>query len=112
MFNFTRDERQIIVCVTAFALLGAGVSVFLKTNSRALAVWCADERLGKIDLNRADTQMLMDVKGIGAKLAGRIIAYRQQQGGFSCTAELKNIEGICNWRYEKIKDAFFIESSH
>ncbi len=111
MLNFTRDERRIIVCVTAFALLGAGISAVLKTSSRAVAAWCADERLGKIDLNRADAQMLMSVKGIGVKLAGRIIAYRQQQGGFSCTEEIKNIEGICNWRYEKIRDAFFITPS-
>ncbi|HTY45281.1 MAG TPA: helix-hairpin-helix domain-containing protein [Patescibacteria group bacterium] len=111
MFNFTGDERRIILCVTAFALLGALISVVLKTNSRAVAAWCADERLGKVDLNRADTHTLMSVKGIGAKLAERIVAYRQEQGGFSSTEELKNVEGIYNWRYEKIKDAVFITSS-
>jgi competence ComEA-like helix-hairpin-helix protein len=47
-----------------------------------------------IDLNLADVEVLSSLKGIGPKLAGRIIAWRDQHGGFKEVAELLEVKGI------------------
>ena len=45
-----------------------------------------------IDINRADTEQLTALPGIGEVLAQRIIAYREENGSFLSTDELKNVE--------------------
>ena len=62
----------------------------------------------EIDLNQADKATLMSVRGIGEKLAQRILEYRNQQERFYNIEELKHIKGITNYKYENIKDEFVI----
>ena len=57
-----------------------------------------------IDINRADTEQLTALPGIGEVLAQRIIAYREENGSFLSTDELKNVEGIGEKRLEAILD--------
>lgn len=47
-----------------------------------------------IDINRADAEQLTALPGIGEVLAGRIVAYREENGSFLSTQELQNVEGI------------------
>ena len=56
-----------------------------------------------IDINRADTEQLTALPGIGEVLAQRIIAYREN-GSFLSTDELKNVEGIGEKRLEAMLD--------
>lgn len=57
---------------------------------------------GKIDLNRADAAGLMRVKGIGAKTAEAILAYRRAHGPFRGIGDLLNIKGIGTKKLEKL----------
>ena len=61
-----------------------------------------------IDINRADTEQLTALPGIGEVLAQRIIAYREENGSFLSTDELKNVEGIGEKRLEAIVDLITI----
>ncbi len=47
-----------------------------------------------LDINTATKEELIKVKGIGAKKAERIIAYRDEHGKFNSIDELKNVKGI------------------
>jgi competence protein ComEA len=47
-----------------------------------------------LDLNRADAEVLASLKGIGPKLAARIIAYRNQHGGFDKVGDITEVKGI------------------
>ena len=47
-----------------------------------------------IDLNLADVETLCSLRGIGPKLAGRIVAWRDLHGGFKKVAELLEVKGI------------------
>lgn len=58
----------------------------------------------KINLNTATSQELQTIPGIGEKRAQDIIDYREEKGGFTSVDELKNISGIGDKTYEKLKD--------
>ena len=47
-----------------------------------------------LDINTATAADFVKVKGIGAKKAERIIAYREAHGEFKSVDELKNVKGI------------------
>lgn len=57
-----------------------------------------------IDINRADAEQLTALPGIGEVLAGRIVAYREENGNFLSTQELQNVEGIGEKRLNAILD--------
>lgn len=109
MFNLTRQERQVILFLASLALLGLGVDFLNKINSQNEFLFRLNEGIGKINLNSADKETLMTVKGVGEKLAGRIIGYRAEHAGFNDIEELKSIKGINNSVYEKIKDSFLLK---
>ena len=48
----------------------------------------------QVDINRAMSEELDALPGIGPQLAARIVAYREANGPFSTVEELQNVEGI------------------
>ena len=62
-----------------------------------------------INLNSADEEELCRLDGIGPSLAGRIIEYREDNGGFSYTSEIMNVSGIGEGIYSKIKDLVTVD---
>lgn len=59
----------------------------------------------KVNINTADENTLSEnLTGIGPAIAERIISYRNHYGGFQTIDELKNVKGIGEKIFEKIKD--------
>ncbi|MBE6157325.1 MAG: hypothetical protein E7160_00805 [Firmicutes bacterium] len=58
----------------------------------------------KISLNSATKEELMTLSGIGEAKAEDIIDYRNKNGGFKNIEEIKNIKGIGDSMFDKIKD--------
>ena len=58
----------------------------------------------KISLNHATKEELLTLTGIGESKANLIIEYRNQNGGFKTIEEIKNVKGIGDKMFEKIKD--------
>ena len=59
---------------------------------------------GRIDLNTADAALLETLPGIGEVLAQRILAYREDYGGFGSIEEIMNVKGIAEGKFAAIKD--------
>ncbi len=59
---------------------------------------------GKVSINAAGEAELQTVSGIGPAKAQAIIAYRQEHGGFQTLDELKNVSGIGDKTFEKLKE--------
>lgn len=59
---------------------------------------------GKININTANAEQLMELNGIGEVKANAIIQYRTDYGGFTSLEEIMNVKGIGEKTFEKIKD--------
>ena len=57
-----------------------------------------------ININTADLEQLKGITGIGNIKAQSIIDYREANGGFKSLEELKNVDGIGDKTFEKIKE--------
>lgn len=59
---------------------------------------------GKVNLNTAGKEELCSLDGIGEVLAGRIIEYRNKNGGFTSIEQLQEVSGIGEKRFAAVKD--------
>lgn len=57
----------------------------------------------KIDINKADSIEWESLPGIGAKLAARIIKFRDRLGGFVTTSQISEVYGIQDSTFQKLK---------
>ena len=58
----------------------------------------------KININSATQTELETLPGIGSSTALKIINYRKENGKFKTIEEIKNVKGIGDAKYEKIKE--------
>ena len=62
-----------------------------------------------ININTADKDELTSLDGIGETIAERIIEYRDANGFFGNTEDIKNVKGIGDKTFENIKDFITVE---
>ncbi|MCJ7841812.1 helix-hairpin-helix domain-containing protein [Lederbergia sp. NSJ-179] len=63
----------------------------------------------KVNINKADTNELETLPGIGPSKAAAIIEYREENGPFKTIEELMNISGIGEKTFEKLKEQIKIQ---
>jgi len=73
--------KRILVLVTLLSFVFVGVG-FAADSSNA------------INLNTATVNELTQLKGVGEKIAEKIISYRKANGTFKSVNELENVKGI------------------
>lgn len=64
----------------------------------------SEEESSIISINTATKEELMTLTGIGEKKAEDIIKYREENGEFTSIEDIKNVKGIGDSLFEKIKD--------
>lgn len=108
MFALTRQEKQVILFLGTVALAGVLINFLAKASDKVRLAVGIEERLIKIDLNRASIDELVATRQVSEKLAQRIIQYRLEHGGFKHLEEIKAVKGIGESRYERFKELFFV----
>ena len=63
-----------------------------------------------VNLNTATSAELETLPGVGAKMAARIIEYRQKKGPFKKIEELMNVQGIGEKNFLKLKPQLTVGS--
>lgn len=63
----------------------------------------------KININKATQTELESIPGIGPSTALKILDYREKNGKFSSIEDIKNVSGIGDKKFEKIKDYISIK---
>jgi comEA protein len=62
----------------------------------------------RIDLNTATREELTELPGVGDTVAARIIAYRDENGGFEKIEEIMNVRGIGEKTFLKFRDRLYV----
>ncbi len=111
MFDLKKQERSILVFLLAALLIGLSIVAYQKSKRspevRIVRFDPGDRGIAvhrKIDINIADPEELGSLEGIGAVMAGRIVAHRSEHGAFASIEEIKNVKGIGQSLFDKIKD--------
>lgn len=109
MFNLTPEEKKVVLFLVSVALIGIGINFCLKANSPIKKYILYDINIAKINLNTASLEDLSESRALSKRLAQRIIEYRDAHSGFNDLEELKEIKGIGDYKYEKLKELFFVK---
>lgn len=121
MFNLEKPEKIVIACLVSLLLIGLGVMWYKKShpaisvrvesfNIDSKNIDMADLKAkAKININEADIEDLMRLKGVGKVLSGRIIDYRFSNGPFHSIDEIRSVKGVGDALFEKIKDSIRVE---
>ena len=92
--------RASIGLVVAALLLGAPLAHAAGASQEAAE---AKPAVAAVNLNTASAAQLEELPGIGAKMALRIVEYRQKSGGFKKIEDLMNVKGIGEKAFLKLK---------
>lgn len=75
-----------------------------KTILASLALLGMSCALAAVNINTAGADELKALPGIGSAKAEAIVEYRKQHGNFKSVEELKNVKGIGDGIYNRLKD--------
>jgi competence ComEA-like helix-hairpin-helix protein len=109
MLNLTSEEKRVVLFFLGLAFCGLALNCLIKVNVGVKRIVYPQVQLAKINLNEISLYELFKIKGISKKLAAQIIEYRNLHSEFSNLKELKEIKGIGEQRYEKLKEIFFVK---
>ena len=87
----TDDEKQ-----EEYITQSIGEGIIMQEESN-------NSRSSIVNINTANETELEELPGIGASIAGKIIEYRNKNGKFKSIEDIKNVTGIGDSKFEKIK---------
>ena len=99
---------------TRFAVrcVAVAVAIFFTMNFLALAQTPAPKAKAavgessgaKVNVNQANAEQLMTIRGVGPVMAKRIIEYREKNGPFKKTEDLLSVQGIGEKNLGRLKE--------
>ena len=116
MFNLEKREKLILLVIITILILGLIFRLYQKQSVSVNLIESgftiepgSSEISAKININEADEEALMRLKGVGPSLAKRIVDYRTKNGRFGSIEGLKKVKGIGEKLLNRIKDEVSVE---
>lgn len=81
----------------------------VKENGEGIVEDSKNSSSGRININKADTDQLCELPGVGESLATRIVTYREENGKFKSIEDLKNVSGIGEKKFESLKEYIVVK---
>ena len=81
----------------------------VKENGEGIVEESKNSSSGRININKADTNQLCELPGVGESLATRIVTYREENGKFKSIEDLKNVSGIGEKKFESLKEYIVVK---
>ena len=78
-------------------------------NTPSMQIQDTNTKQDVININTATQEELDSLPGIGPSTATKILDYRKQNGKFKAIEEIKEVSGIGESKYEKIKDQITVK---
>ena len=72
---------------------------------------CSLEPIKKVNINQDDANTLQSVSGIGSTVASKIVSHRNANGQFKRIEDVKDVSGVGNATFEKIKNYITLRSA-
>lgn len=107
--GFLEEAERTAVNLAAVLRDGEQIRILTAEEARIRSESEAASASGLVNLNTADVQTLCTLTGIGTSRAEDIIAYREKKGPFQSIEEIKNVTGIKEGTFQKIKDKIVVE---
>ena len=85
------------------ATLKAGETYFIASRYDASDV-CGNSEINKVNINADSAETLMGINGITSSVASSIVSYRAEKGSFQTLEDLKNVYGIGDATYRRIRN--------
>jgi len=95
--------RIVLSLVAATALIAATGATLAAQTKTPPAAAAKPASTAVVNINTASATEIATLPGVGAKMAARIIEYRQKNGPFKKVEELMNVRGIGEKNFLKLK---------
>jgi competence protein ComEA len=95
--------RIVLSLVAATALVAATGATLAAQTKTPPAAAAKPASTAIVNINTASATEIATLPGVGAKMAARIIEYRQKNGPFKKVEELMNVRGIGEKNFLKLK---------
>lgn len=102
--GFTQDADETCLNLAREVTDGEQLVIRTKQEMEADAEAQRAAESGLVNINTASVAELTTISGIGESRAKAIIAYRDANGGFKSIEDIKNVDGIKDGLFSKIKD--------
>jgi len=104
--------RRTALFVTALMVLAPAAMAAEKSAKTSGSTTTVSATVGseaKVNINTASAKELTTLDGIGAKVAERIVAYRDAHGPFKKPADLRKVEGVGKALWERNRERVVIK---
>jgi competence protein ComEA len=96
-------RKSLPIFITAFLIATMSVAAMAADTPTASAP------AGVVNINTADIAQLSLLPRIGAKVAQRIVEYRQEHGAFKKTSDLMQVKGIGDKSFQNLSPYLTVE---
>jgi competence protein ComEA len=97
------------IIIIMFALSAS--LTFAQGTAKSEAAKADVQSAAKININKATVEQFTELKGVGESYAKKIVEYREKNGPFKKIEDIKEVKGIGDKLFEKIKDQITVEPS-